>query len=255
MSTFGLPGIREGVRLVASAAIGLIYPPTCVACGAATGQPHALCAACWSGLRLIERPYCERLGTPFALDLGIGPLLSPGAIAEPPAFGRARAAALYEGTARDLVHRLKYGDRLDLARTMARMMSAAGRELLDEAELIVPVPLHGMRLWRRRFNQSALLAREIARMSGKSCDLRVLVRVKATRSQVGLTRHQRADNLQGAFRVPNEARGRIAGRHLLLIDDVTTTGATGNAATRMLLRGGAARVDLLTFATVTREGL
>ncbi len=251
----GLPAVRDGVRRLASAAIGLVYPPTCVACGGATGQPHALCAACWRGLRLIERPYCERLGTPFALDLGIGSLLSPGAIAEPPVFGRARAVAIYDGTARDLVHRLKYGDRLDLARLMGRMMASAGREVLDEAELIVPVPLHGLRLWRRRFNQSALLARTIGGIAGKPCELHALVRVKATRPQVGLTRAQRAANLQGAFRVADSARSRIAGRRLLLIDDVSTTGATGNAAARVLLRAGAAGVDLLTFATVARDGL
>lgn len=251
----GLPAVRDGVRRLASAAIGLVYPPTCVACGSATGQPHALCAACWRGLRLIERPYCERLGTPLALDLGIGSLLSPGAIAEPPVFGRARAVAIYDGTARDLVHRLKYGDRLDLARTMGRMMASTGREVLDEAELILPVPLYGLRLWRRRFNQSALLARTIGGISGKPCELHALVRVKATRPQVGLTRAQRAANLQGAFRVADRARSRIAGRRLLLIDDVSTTGATGNAAARVLLRAGAAGVDLLTFATVTRDGL
>ncbi|GMA76614.1 hypothetical protein GCM10025880_30310 [Methylorubrum aminovorans] len=138
---------------------------------------------------------------------------------------------------------------------MARMMAAAGSELLDEADLIVPVPLHGLRLWRRRFNQSALLAREIGRQSGKSCDLRALARVKATRPQVGLTRRQRAENLQGAFRVTDAGRARIIGRRLVLIDDVATTGATGNAAARALLRAGAASVDLLTFATVTRDGL
>lgn len=248
-------GLGQGLRSVASVAIGLIYPPTCVGCGAATGEPHALCARCWSGLRLIERPYCERLGTPFALDLGIDPLLSPAAIAEPPVFGRARAVAVYDGTARDLVHRLKYNDRLDLARVMARMMASAGHDVLAEADLLVPVPLHGTRLWRRRFNQSALLARDIGRHSGRHCDVHALARVKATRPQVGLTRTQRAENLQGAFRVPDGSRARIQGRRLLLIDDVSTTGATGNAAARVLLRAGAARVDLLTFATVTRDGL
>lgn len=251
----GLAPLRQGLRRAAAAAVGLIYPPTCVGCGAATGAPHALCATCWSGLRLIERPYCERLGTPFALDLGVGSLLSPGAIADPPAYGRARAVAIYEGTARDLVHRLKYNDRLDLGRTMARMMTASGRDLLDRADLLVPVPLHGLRLWRRRFNQADLLAREVGRLSGKPCDVHALARVKATRPQVGLTRHQRADNLQGAFRVPDRARPRISGRSLLVIDDVTTTGATGNAVARALLRAGAASVDLLTFATVTRDGL
>lgn len=235
--------------------LGLVYPPTCPGCGAATAEPHALCATCWSGLHLIERPFCERLGTPFALDLGTGSLISPRAIADPPVFERARAVAHYDGTARDLVHRLKYGDRLDLSHTMARMMTAAGRDLLTDADLVVPVPLHVLRLWRRRFNQAALLARAIARQSGKPCDVRALNRVRATRPQVGLTRHQRSLNLQGAFRVSQAARMRIAGRRILLVDDVTTTGATGNAAARALLRAGATGVDLLTFATVTGEPL
>jgi ComF family protein len=250
-----LPALRQALRRAAAAGLGFVYPPTCPGCGAATAEPHALCAGCWSGLRLIERPFCERLGTPFALDLGTGPLLSPRAIADPPVYGRARAVALYDGTARDLVHRLKYGDRLDLARTMARMMAASGRELLDEADLIVPVPLHLFRLWRRRFNQAALLARAIGRLSDKPYDVRALARVRATRSQVGLTRNQRALNLQGAFRVSETARPRIAGRRVVLIDDVATTGATGNAAARALLRGGAESVDLLTFATVAGEPL
>lgn len=247
--------LRTGLSAVASGALGLVYPPTCVGCGAATAQPHALCPACWSGMRLIERPFCERLGTPFALDLGVGPLLSPRAIAEPPVFQRARAVALYDGTARDLVHRLKYGDRLDLGRTMARMMVSSGQELLGEADLVVPVPLHFVRLWRRRFNQAAILARGVGRIGGRPCDVHALARIKATRPQVGLTRNQRAENLQGAFRVPEAAKSRLQGRRVLLVDDVATTGSTGNAAARALLRGGAASVDLLTFATVATETL
>lgn len=249
------PALRQALRRAVATGLGLVYPPTCPGCGAATAEPHALCAACWSGLHLIERPYCERLGTPFALDLGTGALLSPRAIADPPVYGRARAVALYDGTARDLVHRLKYGDRLDLSRSMARMMAAAGRDLLQDADVIVPVPLHVLRLWRRRFNQAALLARAVARHAGTPCDVRALSRVRATRPQVGLTRQQRSLNLQGAFRVQDAARPRIAGRRILLIDDVATTGATGNAAARALLRAGAAGVDLLTFATVAGEPL
>lgn len=247
--------LRGGLRRAWTGALSLVYPPTCVGCGAATAEPHALCPVCWSGMRLIERPFCERLGTPFALDLGTGALLSPRAIADPPVFARARAVALYDGTARELVQRLKYGDRLDLARAMARMMAAAGRELIAETDLIVPVPLHRFRLWRRRFNQAALLARAVAHLGGVPFEVRALARVKATRPQVGLTRAQRADNLQGAFRVPDAARPRLQGRRVLLVDDVATTGATGNAASRALLRGGAARVDLLTFATVATETL
>ncbi|MEA1834521.1 ComF family protein [Methylobacterium durans] len=236
-------------------ALGLVYPPTCAACGAATADPGALCPTCWTGLRLIEAPYCPRYGTPFALDLGIGPLLSPRAIAEPPVFGRGRAVALYDGTAREIVHRLKYEDRLDLAVPMARMMAARGRELLAEADCVVPVPLHRWRLFRRRFNQAALLARPIARSSGLPFEPGALKRVRATRSQVGLSRAGRAANLQGAFRVPEAGRPRLQGRRVLLVDDVTTTGATANAAARALLRGGATAVDLLTFALVAQDPL
>lgn len=235
------------------AAVDIVYPPSCVACQAATAQAQALCPACWGEMRFIERPYCERLGTPFAIDLGDG-MVSPAAIADPPVFARARAVCRFDGTARELVHRLKYGDRTDLALTMGRMMIQAGRELLPEADVIVPVPLHRFRLWTRRFNQAAALAQVVARGSGVPLAPLALARVKRTRQQVGLTRAQRADNLQGAFKVLPAARPQIEGRRVLLVDDVLTTGATGNAAARALLRGGARTVDILTFARVVADG-
>ena len=243
-------GVVQALRGIPRGALSLIYPPTCSGCGGATADPGALCPACWSGLRLIEAPFCEHFGTPFAVDLGVGALLSPRAIAEPPVFGRARAVALYDAVARRLVHRLKYEDRLDLAGAMARMMAASGRDLIAAADCVVPVPLHRWRLWRRRFNQAALLARPIASGAGLPFEPHILTRVRATRSQVGLSRAARAENLSGAFVVPKPERPRLQDRRVLLVDDVTTTGATGNAAARALLRGGAASVDLLTFALV-----
>jgi ComF family protein len=244
--------VRAVGRAVFNGAVTLIYPPTCVACGAATGVPHTLCAPCWSGMRFIERPFCERLGTPFAVDLGV-PLLSPAAIADPPVFERARAVARYDETARALVHRLKYGDRLELAKALGAMMARAGAELTREADVIVPVPLHRWRLWRRRFNQAMALARVVSWTSGVACDPFLLARVKRTQSQVGLTRAQRGENLQGAFRAPDAAKPWLEGRRVLLVDDVLTTGATANAAARALLRGGARAVDVLAFARVVAE--
>jgi ComF family protein len=210
----------------AKAALDTLYPPTCLACRAATDAHGALCPRCWSAMRFIERPFCERLGTPFEHDLGEG-LLSPQAMADPPVFSRARA---------------------ELARPMARWMARAGADILADADLLVPVPLHPLRLWRRRFNQAAALAREIARQTGKSCDPAALLRVKATQSQVGLSRAQRAENVQGAFRAAEGAPAR--GLNVVLVDDVLTSGATANAASRVLLRAGARRVDVLVFARV-----
>ena len=233
--------------------LGIVYPPTCVGCGGATGEPHSLCARCWSQIAFIERPFCERLGTPFAIDLGM-PLLSPAAIAEPPVFERARAVARYDDVARRLVHRLKYGDRLELARALATMMVRSGAELLAEAQVIVPVPLHRWRLWWRRFNQAMALESVVSKASGVPCDPFLLARVKPTKPQVGLSKAQRGENLQGAFRVPAEARPRLEGKRVLLVDDVLTTGATANAASRALLRGGARAVDVLAFARVAEAG-
>jgi ComF family protein len=244
---------RRAFRAMLGGLIGIVYPPSCIACHAAIAQAQALCPRCWSGIAFIERPFCERLGTPFAVDLGAG-LLSPAAIADPPVFERARAVCRFEGTARDLVHRLKYGDRLELALTLGRMMVPAGAELLAQADLIVPVPLHRTRLWRRRFNQAAALAEVVATQSGRPNAPSALERRKRTRQQVGLTRSQRQENLQGAFIVPAHRKPLVEGRAILLIDDVLTTGATVNAAARALLKAGASRVDCLTFARVVTDG-
>ena len=177
-------------------ALDIIYPPACLACRKATAAHHALCPACWGEMRFIERPYCERLGTPFAQDLRAPGLISPEAMADPPVFGRARAVVRYDdGPARRLVHRLKYSDRLELARPLGAWMARAGAEILGEADLIVPVPLHRFRLISRRFNQAAALAHCVSAASAVLVDTQALVRVKQTPPQVGLSRPQRAGNV------------------------------------------------------------
>jgi ComF family protein len=233
---------------LAHAALDALYPPTCLACRAATDRHGALCPRCWSTMRFIERPFCERLGTPFEQDLGQG-LISPQAMADPPAFSRARAVARFEdGPARTLVHRLKYSDRAELSRPIASWMARAGADILADADLLAPVPLHALRLWRRQFNQAAALATEISLQTGRPCNPAALRRVKATLSQVGLSRTQRAENVQGAFRIAESTVVRDL--NVVLVDDVLTSGATANAASRALLRAGAKRVDVLVFARV-----
>lgn len=232
----------------------VIYPPTCVSCGVSVDEPHALCAQCWSGLRFISRPLCERFGTPFEVDVG-GPILSLAAISAPPLYQRARAAVCYDETARQLVYRFKYSDHIELGEALGRLMAHAGAELLERADILVPIPLHWTRLWARRFNQAMVLARVVSRISSTKRTLPVksdvLIRTKRTRQQTGLTRLRRAANLRSAFQVPPKAVNAVKGKRIVLIDDVLTTGATVNAATRALLKAGAARVDVLTFARVT----
>jgi len=240
--------LRNTLRLTLDVAL----PQLCAACREPV-EGTGLCAACWSKLSFIAPPYCERLGIPFPFDGGPG-LLSMEAIADPPAYQRARAAVRYDEIARSLVHALKYGDRLDLAPMMGRWMARAGRQLLAEADALVPVPLHWRRQWARRFNQSAVLAEVITQGSAVTVAHGALTRRKSTRQQVGLDKSARAQNVQGAFRVATGRKADVTGRKLLLIDDVLTSGATVDACARALLRGGAASVDVLVFARVVTAG-
>jgi ComF family protein len=228
------------------AAIAL--PQLCPSCREPV-EGVGLCAACWSKLSFITPPYCERLGVPFAFEAAPG-LLSMEALANPPAYGRARAAVRYDEIASALVHAFKYGDRLDVAPLMGRWMANAGRLLIAEADALVPVPLHWRRQWARRYNQSALLAEVIAKANGRPVVNGALKRIKATAQQVGLDKSARAHNVQGAFRVPADAKAQVAGRKLVLVDDVLTSGATAEACARALLRAGATSVDVLVFARV-----
>jgi ComF family protein len=231
------------------ALVQTVLPPTCLACRKPAGASGGLCPKCWQSAGFIERPYCERLGTPFSYDSG-GPLISPGAFADPPAFDRARAAMRFSDVARDLVHLLKYGDRLDLVKPFANWMSRAGEEILTEADALVPVPLHWTRLFQRRFNQSAELARTISSRVNVAMIDDALARVRATPPQVGLARDERAKNVHGAFSVEKFARSKVKGKRIVLIDDVLTTGATANACAHVLRRAGASRIEVLTLARV-----
>jgi ComF family protein len=245
--------IRGGLRTALRLLLDFALPPLCPSCRAPLGDGLGLCAACWSRLSLIEPPYCARLGIPFVYDPGAG-LLSMEAIANPPAYDRARAAVRYDDVAGSLVHQFKYGDRLDLAPMLGRWMARAGRELLADAHALIPVPLHWRRLWARRFNQSAALAGAISALCGVPVVHGGLKRVRATPQQVGLSKTERADNVQGVFRVPGENKPEIVGRRLVLVDDVLTSGATVDACARALLRAGAAHVDVLVFARVVANG-
>lgn len=241
--------LHEAAHSTASFLVSAALPPLCPVCREPLAASGGLCAGCWAKLTLISRPYCERLGRPFSYDAGPG-LLSAAAIADPPAFARARAVAHYDEVAGTLVRALKYADRSDLAPALGRWMAQAGAELRHGADALIPVPLHWRRSWARRFNQSALLAQSVGRHWKLPVQYDMLRRVRATAQQVGLSRTARADNVQGAFRVPEASRAALKGLRLVLVDDVLTSGATADACARALLRGGAAQVDVLVFARV-----
>ena len=237
---------------VAKLALDIALPSLCVSCREPV-DGEGVCAACWARLSFIAPPHCPRLGIPFVFDPGPD-MLSMEAIANPPAYQRARAAVRYDDVARTLVHSLKYQDRTDLAPAMGRWMARAGRELLYEADMLIPVPLHWRRAWRRRYNQSGALARVIERQTGVKVRGDVLHRVRATEQQIGLSRAQRATNVQGAFQVSADRQSEVQGRRVVLIDDVLTSGATLDACARALLRAKAAQVDALVFARVVETG-
>jgi ComF family protein len=247
--------MRDAARLVRTTCahlgklvLDVALPTLCIACREPV-DGEGVCATCWGKLSFIERPYCPKLGIPFVYDPG-PELLSMEAIANPPAYARARAAVRYDDTARTLVHALKYQDRTDLAPIMGRWMARAGRELLEQADALVPVPLHWQRSFSRRYNQSGALARMIARQSGVRLRGELLRRVRATEQQVGLSRSQRTSNVQGAFQVSADRLSEVQGRRIVLVDDVLTTGATLDACARALLRAKAVEVSVLVFARV-----
>jgi ComF family protein len=229
--------------------LDFLYPPVCLACDRPLAAGDCLCATCFRRLRPITAPHCPVLGLPFEAALGPG-ALSAEAIADPPPFRRARSAVVYNEVARLLVGRLKYGDRPELARLCARLMAQAGRDLWAERPVLVPVPLHRRRLFARRYNQSAELARALGRLTGLAVDAVLVRRVRPTRQQVGLSADARRRNVSGAFAAHPDLVVRLRGRPVVLVDDVMTTGSTLRAATRTLAAAGAEKIDVISFARV-----
>lgn len=238
--------------------LDMVLPPLCLGCNEIVTTPGTLCAACWPTFSFIASPYCARCGTPFAEDLGTGAECGS-CLKRPPRFRRARAALVYDERSRRLVLPFKHGDRTDLARACGTWMAHAGSELLAEADLIVPVPLHWRRLLTRRYNQALLLARIAANLAGRHSPARLapdlLLRRRWTGTQAGLAARERRSNVQKAFEVRPRWRSELQGKTVLLVDDVLTTGATVEACVRALRKAGAAEVDVLTLARVVRPAL
>jgi ComF family protein len=232
--------------------LDFVFPPLCAACRAPVGNAHNLCAECWSQITFLDGPACARCGFPFEFDPGPGAFCAA-CQAHPPAFDQALAVMRYDPASRDPILALKRADRLDLIPAFARWLDRVGKPLLSQTELIVPVPLHWKRLWQRRYNQSALLAQGLAKLSAKPCDSLVLRRVKSTKSQGEMpSAKARRRNVRGVFRIDPSRSSLIRDRNILLVDDVYTTGSTVDACARALKRSGAAKVLVLTLARVVR---
>ncbi|ABS63355.1 phosphoribosyltransferase [Parvibaculum lavamentivorans DS-1] len=253
-------GLRAGVQRWAEAAkagfsrvADIVLPPLCLGCGCGLDSHAALCGTCWAGVDFIDRPYCEVTGVPFPYEAGLG-AVSAAAIANPPSYARARAVMRYNEGSTRLIHRFKYSDRMEAAPAFALWLVRAGAALLAEADLVVPVPLHKRRLFFRRFNQSAELSRAVARLAGIGCAPELLVRVRATRPQVGLSGDARRRNVAGAFRLAPGVAPLVKDRRIVLIDDVMTTGATAEACARVLTGAGAREVSVLCLARVVPAG-
>jgi len=240
---------RARRKRTGSGLAGLIWPQRSLITNREVAGPGALEPELWAKLQFLSDPLCARCGTPF--EIAVDAAQECGAcLAHPPVYDRARAALIYGDVSRDLVLGLKYQGRRDGLSVLGGWMASAGSELLADADLIVPVPLHYFRLVRRGFNQSAWLAASLSRASGVKLSVDALKRVKATPIQGGLSADGRRRNVQGAFQVRGSRKRLVEGRKVLLVDDVLTTGATAEACTRALRRAGAACVDVVTLARV-----
>jgi ComF family protein len=226
-------------------------PPRCLLCGEIVGEPEALCGRCWAGITFFAPPWCAKCGLPFAYPMDEGAVC--GACArDRQVWDRARAVLRYDKRSRQLVIALKHADRTHMAGAFGRWMRRAGGEVLDGADLLLPVPLHWTRLFQRRYNQAALLAQAIHKAGGPPVALDWLVRRRRTPSQGHLGPLARERNVRSAFVLRKGCP--VAGRRVVIVDDVMTTGATAAECARVLRRAGARSVGVLTLARAVRAG-
>ncbi|MEJ0062448.1 MAG: ComF family protein [Alphaproteobacteria bacterium] len=238
-------------RKIGGAALDMLLPPLCLTCDTAVAEQGGVCAGCWQGISFIAAPRCPVCGVPY--ELATDDLPCPLCLTDPPPYKQARAAVIYDDHSRNIVLGFKHADQTHTAAAMARMMFRAGADILPECDFLAPVPLHRWRLLARKYNQSALLAHELGKLSGLPVMPDLLIRRRATKPQGTMNRTSRAKNVRGAFAIMPRYRAAIEGKIVGLIDDVLTTGATIEECAKVLAAHGAAGVKVLTFARVERQ--
>lgn len=241
--------VRAGMQGV----LGLLFPPQCLLCGEPTASDFGLCGSCWRETPFISGLVCDSCGTPLPGDDDGKAAHCDDCLVLARPWSRGRAAMLYKDNGRKLVLALKHGDRLDLARPAGAWLLRAAAPILVPGMLVAPVPLHWTRLFRRKFNQSALLSRALSRLEGLEHCPDLLARARRTQTQDGRDREQRFANLAGTMQLAPRHRRRVAGRGVLLVDDVMTSGATLAAAAEACLGAGAATVSVVTLARVAKD--
>lgn len=229
----------------------LVWPPVSPLSGEPVDRPGALTGADFIKLHFIAPPICALCGVPFEYPAYEGMACAP-CSARPPVWGKARSALVYDEESRALPLALKHAGRTDMLAAFGRWMARAGADVLADADVLAPIPLHPSRLRRRRFNQSLLLAQAVSKVTGVPVDAHMLARTRRTGTQGGLTAKSRMRNVAGAFAVRAGAKVRVKGARIVLVDDVHTTGATLSACVRTLKRAGAANVNALTLARVVK---
>lgn len=230
----------------------IFLPPRCIKCGAILSDDDGLCPECFNQLNFITAPYCYKCGHPFEEVVNKKSqklLCGRCSKKQKTPFRLNRSALIYDDISKDLILALKFMDKTENAKTLAKWLCMAGYDIWQEgADILVPVPLHYKRLIKRRYNQSALLAKELSKLTGIEVDYTSLIKHKSTKPQVQFSGHERVKNVRGAFSVKQEEK--IKGKSVVLIDDVMTTGSTLKECAKALKAAGAKSVDTLTVARV-----
>lgn len=230
--------------------LNFLLPPRCLLCYERSTDPQGICFKCWQSLDFICDPYCQLCGSPFEFKVEENLVCAP-CLDDAPSFDRARSSVVYTTTSRHILMGFKHGDMLQVAKILARWMGHTGAEFLKEADLIVSVPLHPLRLIWRQYNQAAILVNELAKIANKPRQNEILKRCRYTPSQGKKTLKERQKNIKAAFKVNPKYNEAVQGKRILLVDDVLTTGATVEECSKVLKKAGARSVDVLTFARVT----